>query len=208
MRSICVGISVHAQPEQLQATLAALCEYTPPWVQMVLLPDGPDAATKAALARLTALPQLSTPDARGAAACFNRLVCATHADVLVLLESGTLVSPGWLVALLNALDAAAHNGLAGPSTNRCWNEQAAFTETSDDPASIACASREAAHRFGDATRTLAPLYSLADFCYAVTRATVQAVGAAEEGYGLGPCWEMDYNIRAARLGFQGVWACG
>src|SRR5262249_36253814 len=26
-------------------------------------------------------------------------------------------------------------------------------------------------------------------------------------YGLGQCWEMDYNIRAARAGWRGVWAC-
>jgi hypothetical protein len=36
---------------------------------------------------------------------------------------------------------------------------------------------------------------------------IEAVGAADEAYGLGPCWEMDYNNRAARAGFLGVWAC-
>ena len=30
---------------------------------------------------------------------------------------------------------------------------------------------------------------------------VPAIGGADESYGLGPCWEMDYNIRAARAGF-------
>src|SRR5262249_49555421 len=46
-----------------------------------------------------------------------------------------------------------------------------------------------------------------DFCYAVKREVIQAVGAADEEYGLGPCWEMDYNVRAARAGFRDVWAC-
>ena len=54
-------------------------------------------------------------------------------------------------------------------------------------------------------RTLEPLYSLADFCYAVRREVIEAIGGADEGYGLGPCWEMDYNVRAARAGFGGVW---
>jgi hypothetical protein len=35
---------------------------------------------------------------------------------------------------------------------------------------------------------------------------IDAIGGADEAYGLGPCWEMDYNIRAARAGFNGVWA--
>jgi glycosyltransferase involved in cell wall biosynthesis len=60
---------------------------------------------------------------------------------------------------------------------------------------------------GAPTRGLEPLYSLADFCYVVKREVVEAVGPADETYGLGPCWEMDYNIRAARAGFRGVWAC-
>src|SRR5262249_26252303 len=58
------------------------------------------------------------------------------------------------------------------------------------------------------TRPLTPLHSLADFCYAVRREVIDAIGPADEGYGLGPCWEMDYNVRADRAGFRGVWACG
>ena len=39
------------------------------------------------------------------------------------------------------------------------------------------------------------------------REVIDRIGAADEAYGLGPCWEMDYNIRAARAGFRAVWAC-
>ena len=63
----------------------------------------------------------------------------------------------------------------------------------------------ARQRFGPAVRSLEPLHSLADFCLAVRRQVIEAIGGADEEYGLGPCWEMDYNIRAARAGFQGVW---
>jgi glycosyltransferase involved in cell wall biosynthesis len=37
---------------------------------------------------------------------------------------------------------------------------------------------------------------------------IAAIGEADEQYDLGPCWEMDYNVRAARAGFRGVWVCG
>jgi glycosyltransferase involved in cell wall biosynthesis len=37
---------------------------------------------------------------------------------------------------------------------------------------------------------------------------LDAIGGADEAYGGAPCWEMDYNIRAARAGFRGVWAPG
>jgi GT2 family glycosyltransferase len=135
------------------------------------------------------------------------LIAATDADALVLLEGGALVGPGWLDYLLAALAADERNGLAGPSTNRSWNEQGAFRQAGGSLAEVARTAAEARRRFGAAVRTLEPLYSLADFCYVVRREVVEAAGAADESYGLGPCWEMDYNIRAARAGFQGVWAC-
>jgi glycosyltransferase involved in cell wall biosynthesis len=208
MPRIRVGIHVHTEPERMLATLASVRANTTEDAELLLLPDGPDAATANALATLRDLPQEGTSAPLGVAACFNRLAASTDAGVLVLLESGAQVGPGWLGRLLAALEADGRNGLAGPSTNMSWNEQGVYPQRRGDaPEEVARAANDAARRFGGETRTLGPLYSLADFCYAVRREVVEAVGAADEGYGLGPCWEMDYNIRAARAGFRGVWAC-
>ncbi|NTU85462.1 MAG: glycosyltransferase, partial [Chloroflexales bacterium] len=203
---VCIGIHVYAEPERLRATLDALGANTARAFELLLLPDGPDMPTRAALARLPQLPRLGTDEPHGAPACFNRLAAASDADVLVLLESGALVGPGWLDHLLAALAAEPRNGLAGPSTNHGWNEQAAFPRAT--PATLAAAALAAAERYGATAQSLEPLYSLGDFCYAVRREVVAAIGAADEGYGCGPCWEMDYNIRAARAGWRGVWAAG
>jgi O-antigen biosynthesis protein len=207
LKRVCVGISVHAEPSRLHATLASLRADTHGGVELLLLPDGPDEETAAALSTLNGLPQSGTVGPSGDAACFNRLAAASDADVLVLLESGALVSPRWLDLLLAALGADERHGLAGPSTNRSWNEQGAFPSAGGSHAEVARAARAAVVRFGGEVRGLAPLYSLADFCYAARREVVEAVGPADEGYGVGPCWEMDYNVRAERAGFRGVWAC-
>lgn len=207
MTKVCVGVNVHAEPERLHATLASLRANTRAGVGLLLLPDGPDAETAYALSSLSGLPQSGTVESLGAAACFNRLVAAADADVFVLLESGSLVSPRWLDFLLAALEANGQHGLAGPSTNRSWNEQGAFPWAGGSPSEVTRAAHVVARRFGGEVRHLAPLYSLADFCYAVRREVFEAVGPADEGYGVGPCWEMDYNVRAERAGFRGVWAC-
>jgi glycosyltransferase involved in cell wall biosynthesis len=115
------------------------------------------------------------------------------------------VGPGWLDHLLSAFAADPHNGLAGPSTNRAWNEQCAFPNARGELDAIEHTASEAQQRFGTSLRSLEPLHSLADFCYAVRREVVEAIGLTDEGYGRGPCWEMDYNIRAARAGWRGVW---
>lgn len=207
MQRICIGIQVYAEPARLLATLGSVRAQTAGSYELLLLPDGPDAATRAQLAALSALKQSGTADVRGAAACFNRLATETDADVIVLLESGALVGPGWLERLLAALNADATNGLAGPSTNCCWNEQGIDPQAGGSAAEIALTAEATARRFGNEWRVLQPLYSLADFCYVVRREVIEAIGGADESYGPGPCWEMAYNIRAARAGWRGVWAC-
>jgi len=207
MSRVCIGVRVHAEPAWLLATLASLERHTAADTGLLLLPDGPDRPTVAALAKLRDLPQNQTAEPAGAAACFNRLAAASDAEVLVLLESGALVGPGWLDRLLTALDAHPRHGLAGPSTNRCWNGQGLGDWRADSLVDLERRAAELAERFGAETRALAPLYSLADFCYVVRRAVIDTIGAADEGYGLAPFWEMNYNLRAARAGFHGVWAC-
>ncbi|HYV03005.1 MAG TPA: glycosyltransferase, partial [Blastocatellia bacterium] len=208
MQRVCVGIHVHSDPERLSATLASLRTNTSAGVECVLLPDGPEAPVVAFLSTLGGLSQLGTTEPLGVPACFNRLISSAKADVYVLLESGAQVGPGWLDYLLGALQADPRNGLAGPSTNLAWNEQAVFPRADGRAGEIARTARDAELRYGWANRTLEPLHSLSDFCYAVRREVVDSIGLADESYGLGPCWEMDYNIRAARAGWRGVWACG
>lgn len=205
--SVCIGIHFQAEPAQLQATIESLRRHTTTTtpIELLLLPDGPDCAARNILSSLY-LPQSGTAQPLGAAACFNRLAKRSDAEIVVFLESGAQVGPGWLDHLLVALDVDPRNGLAGPSTNNCWNEQGVFPRARAAVAEIARTSSEAAKRFGSEARTLEPLYSLAEFCYVVRREVIEAIGAADESYGLGPCWEMDYNIRAARAGWRGVWA--
>jgi glycosyltransferase involved in cell wall biosynthesis len=202
---VVVGVHAHAEPVRLAETVRSLQAGGVDGAQVVLLPDGPDAALSAALAtepRLASLPQWGTTEPLGPPACFNRLASRTDAAVVVLVESGTVLGPRCLPLLVEAL-APPGRGLAGPSTNRSWNEQGVFSGVS--ASEVAWTASIARQRFQTTVRSLAPLHSLADFCLAVRRPVIEAIGGADEEYGLGPCWEMDYNIRAARAGFQGVW---
>lgn len=203
---LAIAIPVHAEPQRFLATLESIAANTPQEHELLVIPDGADSGVRSALAQVSAR-VLNDDGARGGAACFNKLFRSTNADVGVLVESGSVVAPRWLEHLLAALDSSPQAGLAGPSTNTAWNEQRVFVGAGGSAEEIAATAREAERRFGAQRRTLAPLYSLNDFCYAVKRAVFDKVGEADETYGLGPCWEMDYNVRAARAGFDGLWAC-
>ena len=150
---------------------------------VVLLPDGPDAALGAALKAeptLADLPQCGTAEPLGPPACFNRLAARSDAAVVVLVESGTVLGPGCLSLLVQAL-AQPGRGLAGPSTNRSWNEQARVPRRG--PVRRGPDAALARRRFGTAVRSLEPLHSLADFCLAVGRQVIEAIGGADEEYG-------------------------
>jgi glycosyltransferase involved in cell wall biosynthesis/GT2 family glycosyltransferase len=202
---VLIGIHATVDPDGLRATLSSLAANTSVPHDVVLLGDGPSSEMQAALRGSDQLPEFSTEEARGGAACFNRLTGHANADVYVLLESGAQVAPGWLERMLGGLGAHPDNGLAGPSTNRAWNEQAVFRRLEGGQQALERASHDLLRRFGRTSVTLEPLYSLADFCYVVRREVVRAIGPADEAYGLGGRWEMDLNVRAARAGFRGVW---
>lgn len=207
MQQVTIGIHVYEDPQRLHMTLDALRTHTPRAVELLLLGDGPDEAMRAALASRSDLPQSNTPEALGAPACFNRLAALSDTPFLVFLENGAMVGPNWLEHLLAAFTADASVGLAGPTTNLCWNEQQVYARGGNTLMQVAQAAHHVESRFGAAVRTLEPLYSLSDFCYAVRREVFESIGGADESYGPGPCWEMDFNIRAARAGWRGVWAC-
>ena len=204
---VAVGVHVHAEPARLLETLAALERPSRRPVEILLLGDGADRETREALAKRTDLNQSSTTRPLGPPACFNRLA-ASDADIFVLLESGAIPGPAAIDRLVDALERERGAGLAGPSTNSAWNEQCAFPHAPGDRAAVARTAREAARRYGRRAQPLEPLYNLADFCIAVRRETINAIGGADEEYGLGPCWELEYAARAARAGFLPLWVCG
>ena len=126
-RQILIGVHVTGVGEGLAATLSSVFENTPLPFGLRILPDSAAVAQDPDLLQLRLAPasmvQRPSSAPPGAAACFNQLV-SEPADIYVFLENGVRVCPGWLELLLAALDSDASHGLAGPSTNRGWNEQA------------------------------------------------------------------------------------
>jgi len=203
--SVLIGVVATVDPAALLATLSSIERNTAPNHGVVLLPDGPAPDMLGVLAGLDHLPQLGTSIPLGGAACLNRLATHSTADILVLLESGALVAPGWLDRMLHAFDSDARCGVAGPSTNRAWNEQCIVPTSDGTQPGLDQTAVRLLRRFGTSATTLRPLLSLADFCYAIRRETLRDAGGADEGYGLGGRWEMDLNARAACAGWSGLW---
>src|SRR5262245_49640269 len=194
-----VGVYAARNFDRVWTTLMSLKLHAPA-ARVVLFGGAAGGTEEITRPALTAYLQIPTVRTTGRAGVFNQLISFDNAEIVLFLEAGTIMAAGALERIEAALRGHTEVGLAGPSTNRAWNEQC----LQNAPGSQACPeeiNRFAEARAGDAGDTcslLEPLHSLGDFCYAVKRAVIDAVGAADEGYGLGPCWEMDYKVRAAR----------
>jgi GT2 family glycosyltransferase len=129
------------------------------------------------------------------AAC-NQGLAAARGETLVLLNSDTIVAPGWLAGLEAHLDAGA--GLVGPVTNRIGNEAevpVAYETYGDFLREAAARARQ---RRGEAIE----IPTLTMFCLALRRAAWQAVGALDESFGVGTLEDDDYSQRARQAGLR------
>lgn len=141
----------------------------------------------------------------GEAGAFNTLLQCGEADAYLWLECGVRLGFNTIDILLHALKTSPA-GIVGPSTNLSWNEQGAAKHipvTSQGYSETLV--KTWADKYEGQSDTLSPLFSLGCFCMMLSHETIQTVGAADERFGEQPCWEMDYNIRAARAGIDGLW---
>src|SRR5690606_18767605 len=196
------GIHLEGELDGVEATLAGIAAFDPD-ARPLLLADGLNADALARLRELAErrdLPVVELVDAGGAGA-FARLCEQVDADCLAFVESGAQFGARAIERLLAVFDDEAI-GMAGPTFDRGWNEQAALREWVERPLEQAVA---AAEQLDGALDDLAPLYSLATGCLLVHRRALERIGEVDGGYGVGPCWEMDLHVRCVRAGLRGVW---
>ncbi|HLW13111.1 MAG TPA: glycosyltransferase family 2 protein, partial [Casimicrobiaceae bacterium] len=142
---------------------------------------------------------------RGFTATANRGMKRSRADV-VLLNSDTIVTKGWLDALLRCAASDARIATVTPFSNNaeicsfprfCENNR---LDTDSDPERI----RDALERA--AVPTYPDLPTGVGFCMFVRRAALDDIGDFDLAFGAGYGEENDFCLRAARAGWRNVLA--
>jgi GT2 family glycosyltransferase len=129
------------------------------------------------------------------AAC-NQGLAAARGELLVLLNSDTIVAPGWLSQLATHLDGEAD--LVGPVTNRIGNEAEVPVAYETYGDFLREAGSRAARRRGETFE----IQTLTMFCLAMRREAWEAVGPLDESFGIGTLEDDDYSMRARRAGLR------
>jgi GT2 family glycosyltransferase/glycosyltransferase involved in cell wall biosynthesis len=210
--SVDVVICVHDALEELRLCLWSLLTKSERRLRLILVEDGSDAATRRFVQAFTdrhpAVTLIQRDPPHGYTLAANRGLEASSGDYVVLLNSDTVLSAGWLERVLAYGEAHPQVGVLGPLSNAASHQSVprvkhdgawAVNELPNwltvDGMGLVLA-RGAAH--GDVR-----LPFLNGFCYVVKRATIEALGPLdEERFATGYCEENDYSQRTRQAGLE------
>lgn len=124
----------------------------------------------------------------------NRIFAMTHRD-LVLLNSDTEVTDGWLEHLQSCLERNPRAGIVCPLSDRASLLSVLPEPGRHDAAGIAAAA--AATTLGDV-----PLPTAVGFCMLIRRALIEEIGVFSQAFAPGYGEENDFSMRALRAGWE------
>ena len=202
---ISVVVPVFNAPGELEQCLDSLRSTLEPGAELVLIDDAStDPAVQALLAshRHEGWRFLKNESNRGFVATANRGMRETRGDV-VLLNSDTVTTPGWIEGLQRCLASDVAVGTATPWTNN--GEIASLPDfcrnnpVPPNPAEVASAIAAAAGPH------YPELPTAVGFCMAISRRAIDRVGLFDEVlFGKGYGEENDFSMRVAAAGMKNV----
>ncbi len=206
-----VVVPVYNAPEDLRACVSSVLAHLREDVRVVLIDDAsPDPAIAVFFAELERLahPQvllLRNERNLGFTGTANRGMQLSRADV-VLLNSDTIVTAGWLDALLHCAATDPAIGTITPFSNNA--EICSFPRFCEDNRWTADRDAEPvrAALAAAAVPTYPDLPTGVGFCLFLRRAMLDRIGIFDPAFGLGYGEENDLCLRAARAGWRNVLA--
>lgn len=207
-----VVVCVHDALDDVKSCLASVARHTDARHGVIVVDDGSAAECAAYLREFAhAHPQvtlLRNETRQGYTKAANRGLRQAGGDVVVLLNSDTLVSPQWLERLVECARSDPNIGIVGPLSSAASYQS--VPERYDANGDWALnplppgwdVDRLAATVAKISGRSFPRVPFVNGFCFAVTRAVIDAIGYFdEEGFPDGYGEENDYCLRAADAGF-------
>jgi GT2 family glycosyltransferase len=201
--SVDIIIPVYRGLRHVRACLHSLLTWTNTSHRLIVVDDASDEHTSTTVQRLVADgwgergTVLRNDVNLGFLRTANRGMRAGSAPVIVLLNSDTLVTPGWLDGLVTSLDHDPTVGISSPLSNN-----ANMTRISVPYGSHHLEIAEALRRISP--RSYPDIRLATGFCLAARRSLVEELDFFDERYGRGYFEEADLCLRAAELGWRTI----
>jgi GT2 family glycosyltransferase len=187
------------------ACVESIARHTPESHEVVLVDNGSSDGTADWFAARGEGCLIRNATNLGFAAGVNQGMAAAEGETVVLLNNDALATPGWLGALLDALDRDPEVGIAVPRSNHVAGVQllrgVGYAEAPSEALDAFAAERAAA---------LAGQGFVADrvmgLCMAIRRDVVDIVGGFDPVFRIGNFEDDDYSIRTRLAGYT-LWVC-
>jgi GT2 family glycosyltransferase/glycosyltransferase involved in cell wall biosynthesis len=208
-----VVVCVHDALEDVRACLWSLFQKGSYPFRLILVNDGSDAETTGYLEEVAALNPKATlihnaSPPHGYTIAANLGMRAADGDYVVLLNSDTVVTYGWLERIVACGESDEAIGILGPLSNAASHQSIPELRDRDGWATNPLPSfltpdglAKLLERVSPRSRPRLPFVN--GFCYVVKRAVFDAIGYFdEESFPSGYCEENDFSFRAAQAGFE------
>lgn len=209
--SVDIIICVHNALEDLKRCIDSVLAHTGKPYALILVDDGSDAETAAYLAELASMHDallIRNVEAKGYTLAANQGLRAASGDFALLLNSDTIVTPGWLDRMVACAESDPGIGMVGPLSNTASWQSIPEVEREGDWAENNLPEGLSISGLGDLlSRYSGRLYPsiafLNGFCLLLKRALLDQVGYFDEAnFGRGYGEENDYCLRARKLGWS------
>lgn len=187
--------------------LASLLEHTDQRHELICVDNGSEPDTLAYLEELgrqhPRVKVIFNGRNLGFAAGNNVGIAAARGDYVCLLNSDTVVTAGWLDALLAPAERDPKVGLVGPVTNSISGGQKLPAVPYDQDTLEGLDEFAAEHRARFAGQSAVTLM-VVGFCLLMKKALIERIGGLDEGFGQGNYEDNDYCLRTLLAGFNSV----
>jgi len=195
--TVSVVIPLYGGEEDIRLCLQSLDECSDLLREVIVVDDrSPDGAASVASGFPGVKVVLNDRNVGFAASC-NRGLAESDGDVVLFLNSDTLVPRAGLIRLVETVLSEGSVGAAGPLTNNAGYGQAVFSPYSD-LSHLELFARDFANR--QAEDRDVPM--LVGFCIAIPRRILREVGGFDERFGRGMFEDNDLSYRIQRAGYR------
>jgi len=190
--------------------VASLLAHTDPRHELIFIDNG---STDGTLGWLSVLADREPQRVRvhlnrtnlGFAAGNNQGFALARRDHVLMLNSDTVVTEGWLERLLDVLAREPRAGLVGPVSNSISGPQR-LAEVGYSQATLDGLAAFAAARGRERAGRASDLFCAVGFCLLIRRRVLEEIGGLDEGYGQGNYEDTDYGLRAFLAGWRTLMA--
>jgi GT2 family glycosyltransferase len=184
--------------EHTRRCLDSIAAHTPQPHEVLVVDNGSDAGTLAALRARDDITLLEMEENIGAPAARNRALEVARGDPIVFLDNDTMVTPRWLELLAAHTWANPRVGLVGPMSNNVSGTQFIDDDSYDPERLDEYASARSAEHAGDHHYTA----RLILFALLVRRRVLETIGGFDTIFGRWGFEDDDFSLRAAIAGFR------